>query len=108
MQTKVPHTTNDLFYSHPDIAVAYTEKIHHRSLPIVKVKKLPLLKGEKVIDFKDSKMVRFFVQVVAKLFSNHTNKGMLTDSYTRILVEIVIERNLETIEQTELLNTTSP
>ena len=104
VQTRVPHTTNDLFYSHPDI-VAYTEKIHCRSLAIVEVKKLPLLKGNKVINFNDSKMVRFFVQVVAEMFSNHTNKGMLTDSYTTILVEIDIERSLEAIKHsTELLD----
>ena len=104
VQTRVPHTTNDLFYSHPDI-VAYTEKIHYRSLAIVEVKKLPLLKGNKVINFNDSKIVRFFVQVVAEMFSNHTNKGMLTDSYTTILVEIDIERSLEAIKHsTELLD----
>ncbi|MDN5614003.1 MAG: hypothetical protein L0G33_10540, partial [Staphylococcus equorum] len=54
VQTRVPHTTNDLFYSHPDI-VAYTEKIHYRSLAIIEVKKLPLLKGNKAISFNDSK-----------------------------------------------------
>ncbi|CUM48546.1 unnamed protein product [Debaryomyces tyrocola] len=108
VQTRVPHTTNDLFYSHPDI-VAYTEKIHCRSLAIVEVKKLPLLKGNKVVSFNDSKMVRFFVQVVAEMFSNHTNKGMLTDSYTTILVEIDIERSLEVIKHsTELLDAGKP
>lgn len=30
VHTRVPHTTNDLFYSHPDI-VAYSENIHNRS-----------------------------------------------------------------------------
>ena len=108
VQTRVPHTSNDLFYSHPDI-VAYTEKIHYRSLAIVEVKKLPLLKGNKAISFNDSKMIRFFVQVVAEMFSNHTNKGMLTDSYTTILVEIDIERSLEAIEHnTKLLDTSKP
>lgn len=108
MQTRVPHTTNDLFYSNA-VIVAYTEKIRYRSLAVVEVKKLPLLKGDKVIDFNDSKMIRFFVQVVAEMFSNHTNKGMLTDSYTTILVEIDIERSLEAIKHsTELLYTSKP
>ena len=107
-QTRVPHTTNDLFYSHPDI-VAYTKKIHNRSLAIVEVKKLPLLKGHKVIHFSYSKMIRFFVQVVAEMFSNHTNKGMLTDFYTTILVEIDIERSLEAIKHNkELLDANKP
>jgi len=102
VHTRVPHTTNDLFYSHPDIVV-YTEKIHYRSLAIVEVKKMPLLQGDKLMDFNDSKMVSFFVQVVAEMFSNHTNKGMLTDSYTTILVEIDIERSVETISHNEQL-----
>ena len=39
------------------------------------------------------------------MFSNHTNEGMLTDSYTTILVEVDIERNLEAIKHhTELLD----
>ena len=108
VQTRVPHTTNDLFYSHPDI-VAYTEKIHYRSLAIIEVKKLPLLKGNKAISFNDSKIIKFFVQVVAEMFSNHTNKGILTDSYTTILVEIDIARSLEAIEHnTKLLDTNKP
>jgi len=48
------HTTNDLFRSHTDI-VAYTEKIHYRSLAIVEVKKLPLLKDDKVVDLMNQK-----------------------------------------------------
>ena len=108
VHTRVPHTTNDLFHSHPDI-VAYAEKLHYRSLAIVEVKKLPLLKDNKVINFNDLKMVKFFVQLVAEMFSNHTNKGMLTDSYTTIFAEIDIERTLEIINQnTEKLNDEKP
>ena len=108
VQTRVSHTTNDLFYSHPDI-VAYTNKIHNPTLAIVEVKKLPLLKRNKALSFNDSKIIRFFVQVVAEMLSNHINKGMLTDSYTTILVEIDIERSLEAIEHnTRLLDTNKP
>ena len=108
VHTRVPHTTNDLFYSHPDI-VAYAEQIHNRSLAIVEVKKLPLLGGKKVVDFNDSKMIRFFIQVIAEMFSNHTNKGMLTDSYTTILVELDIERSLDAFKHnTKQLDASKP
>ena len=70
---------------------------------------MPLLGGIKVVDFNDSKMIRFFIQVIAEMFSNHTNKGMLTDSYTAILVEMDIERSLEVIEHnTKQLDASKP
>lgn len=97
VHSRVPHTTDDIFYSYTDI-VAYAEKHPYRSLAVVEAKKMPLLVGDKVIDFKDSRLRRFFTQVVAEMFSNHTNKGILTDSYTIVLVEIDIERSLEAIE----------
>lgn len=93
VHTKVPHQTNDIFRSYPDI-VAYDKWGHRRSLAVVEVKKLPILKGDKQIDFKDKKMHGFLEQLVAEMLSDHTNKGILTDSYTMILVEIDIERSL--------------
>ena len=96
VNTKVPHQSNDIFHSHPDV-VAYDKWKHRRSLAIVEVKKLPILKGEKVVDFTESRMVSFIIQVVAEMFSDHTNKGMLTDSYTTILIEIDIERSMDIV-----------
>ncbi|CAG86581.2 DEHA2D00352p [Debaryomyces hansenii CBS767] len=98
VNTKVPHQSNDIFHSHPDV-VAYYKWKHRRSLAIVEVKKLPILKGEKVVDFTEPRMVSFMIQVVAEMFSDHTNKGMLTDSYTTILIEIDIERSMEIVNQ---------
>ncbi|CUM51872.1 unnamed protein product [Debaryomyces tyrocola] len=69
VHTKIPHTTNDLFQS--DI-FAYAEKKHYRSLAVVEVKKLPLLRDGKVINLNEPKMVRLFV-LDADMFSNHTN-----------------------------------
>lgn len=103
----MPHTTNDLFYSHPDI-VAYSEQIHNRSLAIVEVKRLPILKANKVINFNDPKMVKFLIQVIAEMFSNHTKKGMLTDSYTTILIELDIKRSLEAIKNKMLVEDNKP
>ena len=85
----MPHQSNDIFHSHPDI-VAHDKWKHRRSLTIVEIKKLPILKDEKVVDFTESRMVNF-IQVVAEKFSDQTNKGMLTDSYTTILIKIDIE-----------------
>ena len=96
VHTRVPHQSNDLFYSHPDI-VAYAKKVHYQSLALVEVKRLPILKGRKRLEFANVKIKRFLKQVVAEMFSNHTNKGMLTDSYTTILIEMDIERTLENI-----------
>ena len=98
VNTKVPHQSNDMFHSHPDV-VAYDKWKHRRSLAIVEVKKLPILKGEKVVNFTEPRMVSFIIQVVAEMFSDHTNKGMLTDSYTTILIEIDIERSMEIVNQ---------
>lgn len=97
VNTKIPHQSNDIFHSHPDV-VAY-DKWHRRSLAIVGIKKLPILKGEKVVDFSESRMVSFIIQIVAEIFSDHTNKAMLTDSCTTILIEIDIERSLEIVNQ---------
>ncbi|CUM48645.1 unnamed protein product [Debaryomyces tyrocola] len=44
-------------------------------------------------------MVSFIIQIVAEIFSDHTNKAMLTDSCTTILIEIDIERSLEIVNQ---------
>lgn len=87
-------------FTHNDSdVVAYDRLRHAKSLAIVEVKKLPILKGHKIVNFKDSKIVSFLVQVVAEMFSDHTNKGMLTDSYTTILIEIDIPRSLEFVNQ---------
>lgn len=59
----------------------------------MEVKRLPILKVNKVINFNVPKMVKFFIQVIAEMFFNHTNKGMLTDPYTTILIELDIERS---------------
>lgn len=55
VNTKVPHQSNDLFHSHPDI-VAYDRWKHRSSLAIVEVKKLPILNGNKEINFRDPKV----------------------------------------------------
>ncbi|CUM50130.1 unnamed protein product [Debaryomyces tyrocola] len=98
VHTRVPHQSKDLFYSYPDI-VAYAKKVRNQSLALVEVKKLPILISRNMLDVTDVKMKKFIKQVVAEMFSNHTNKGMLTDSYTTILIEMDIERSLEIIEQ---------
>lgn len=56
-----------------------------------------------MVSFHESKMVKFLVQVVAEMFSNHTNKGMLTDSYTTLLIELDIETSLEAIKHNKKL-----
>jgi hypothetical protein len=93
VNTKVPHQSNDIFHSHRDI-VAYDKWKHRRLFAIVEVKKLLILKGEKV-DFSESRMVTFIIKVVVEIVSDNTNKGMLTDSYITILIELDIERGLE-------------
>lgn len=72
---------------------------HRRSFAIGKIKKLTLLKSPMTVGFHDPKIKSFLVQLVAEMFSYHTNKGMLTDSYTAILIEIDIERSLEVINR---------
>ena len=69
----------------------------------MEVKKLTLLTRNMALSFNDSKIIKFFIQVVAEMFSNHTNKSILTDSYTAILVEIDIARSLEAIEHNKKL-----
>ena len=107
VQTRVPHQSKDLFYSYPDM-VAYAEKVHYQSLALVEVKKLPILISRKILDFTDVKTKKFIKQVVAEMFSNHTDKGMLTDSYTTILIEMDIERSLDIIEQNAEWNDGKP
>lgn len=60
---------------------------------------MPILKGRKILHFTDLKIKRFLKQVIAEMFSNHTNKGILTDSYTKVLIEVDIKRNLEMINE---------
>lgn len=60
---------------------------------------MPILKGRKILHFTDLKIKRFLKQVIAEMFSNHTNKGILTDSYTTVLIEVDIKRNLEMINE---------
>lgn len=97
VHTEVPHQTNDIFCSYPDI-VAYDKWGCCKSLSVVEVKKLPILINNEVIDFNSETMNGFFQHLVAEMFSNHTNKGILTDSYTIILVEIDIKGSLKHIE----------
>lgn len=70
--------------------VAYAEKVCYQSLALVEVKKLRILITRKLIDLTDIKMKKFIKQVVAEIFSYHTNEDMLTDSYTAILTEMDI------------------
>ena len=98
VHTRIPHQSNDLFYSYPDM-VAYDKKLHYQSLALVEVKKLPILKGRKILQFTNGKIKRFLKQIIAEMFSNHTNMGILTDSYTTILIEVDIKRNLEMINE---------
>ncbi|CUM55079.1 uncharacterized protein AC631_03459 [Debaryomyces fabryi] len=56
--------------------------------------------------FKDSIMVGLIIQVVAGMLSDHTNKGMLTDSYTAILFQIDISRSLEIVNHKVMVLTT--
>ncbi|CUM55983.1 unnamed protein product [Debaryomyces tyrocola] len=98
VHTRIPHQSNDLLYSYPDM-VAYAKNLHNQSLALVEVKKLPILKGRKLLHFTDLKIRRFLKQVIAEMFSNHTNKGILTDSYTTILIEVDIKRSLEMINE---------
>jgi hypothetical protein len=60
---------------------------------------LPILKGEKVVNSTEPRRVSFMIQVIAEMFSDHTNKGMLADSYTTILIEIDIERSMDIVNQ---------